>query len=82
MKKILSYWHTELKERYSIGKNKTCLRSQIYIKLTRSNDNDSRKHPLKFVCMKYIIFDEKVNKNNFPVSVYLAVLKRFIHFSF
>ena len=36
-----------LKEHYRIVKKKSHLRSQIYIKLTRSND-DSRKHSLKF----------------------------------
>ena len=44
-----------LKGGYRIGKKKTrkiYFRSQIYIKLTLSNDDDSRKHPLKYFCLK------------------------------
>ena len=50
-----------LKGGYRIGKKKPrkkFLRSQIYIKLTRSNDDDSRKHPLKYFCLKCHIWWE------------------------
>ena len=47
-----------LKERYRIGKKQKSWRSQIYIKLTRSNDDDSRKHPLKYFCLKCHIWWE------------------------
>ena len=41
------------KEHYRTDKKKkTCLRSQIYIKLTKSNDDDSEQHPLKYFCLK------------------------------
>ena len=36
-----SYKNTTLKERYRIGKKQKSWRSQIYIKLTRSNDDDN-----------------------------------------
>ena len=41
-----------LKEHYRIGIKQKWWKSQLYIKLTRSNDDDSRKHPLKYVCLK------------------------------
>ena len=47
-----------LKERYRIGKKQKSWRSQFYIKLTRSNDDDSWKHPLKYFCMKCHIWWE------------------------
>ena len=37
-----------LKERHRIGKKHKSWRSQIYIKITRPNDGDSRKHPLQW----------------------------------
>ena len=46
-------------------------RSQIYIKLTLSNNDDSRKHPLKYFCLKCHIHWKIKN----PFS-------RFIHFCF
>ena len=46
------------KERYRIGNKQKPWRSQIYIKLTRSNNDDSRKYPLKYFCLN-VIFDEK-----------------------
>ena len=45
-------FNTNLKERYRIGKKRKSWRSQIYIKLTQSNEDDSRKHPLKHFCLK------------------------------
>ena len=39
-------------------RKKTCLRTLIYIKLTRSNDDDSRKHPLKYFSLKFHIWRE------------------------
>ena len=51
--KITSFQVTSnLKERYRIGKKQKSWRPQIYIKLTQSNDDDSRKHPLKYFCLK------------------------------
>ena len=47
-----------LKERYIIGMKQKSWRPQIYIKLTRSNDDDSRKHPLKYFCLKSRIWWE------------------------
>ena len=47
-----------LKEQYRIGKKQKLWRSHIYIKLTRSNDDDSRKHPLKYFCLKLHIWWE------------------------
>ena len=47
-----------LKEHYRIGKKQKLWRSQIYIKLTRSNDDDSWKHPLKYICLKCHIWWE------------------------
>ena len=41
-----------LKERYRINKKQKSWRSQIYMKLTRSNDDNSRKHPLKYFRLK------------------------------
>ena len=49
---------TMLKERYRIGKKQKSWRSQIYIKLTQSNDDDSWKHPLKYICLKCHIWWE------------------------
>ena len=48
------------------------LRLQIYIKLTRSNDGDGRKHPLKYLCLKCRIWWE-INKTNFLFGVYCSV---------
>ena len=45
-----------LKEHYRIGKKSW--RSQIYIKLTRSNNGDGKKHPLKYLCLKCHIWWE------------------------
>ena len=47
-----------LKERYRISKKQKSWRSQIYIKLTRSNDDDSWKHPLNYFCLKCHIWWE------------------------
>ena len=54
----LSIMHgaSSLEERYRIGKKQKSWRWQIYIKLTRSKEDESRKHPLKYFCLK---FDEK-----------------------
>ena len=60
---------------YRIGKKKSCLRSQIYIKLKLSNGDDSRKHPLKYFCLKCHILWE-ISKTNFPFWVSLS--ERFI----
>ena len=46
-----------LTERYRIGK-KQKLWSQIYIKRTRSNDDESRKHPLKYFFLECHIWWE------------------------
>ena len=42
-----------LKERYRIGLKQNSWWSQIYIKLTSTNDDDSRKHTLKYFCLKW-----------------------------
>ena len=48
-----------LKKHYRIGKKKNKLRRlQIYIKLTRSNDDESWKHPLKYFWLKCQIWWE------------------------
>ena len=48
------------------------LRLQIDIKLTRSNDGEGRKHPLKYLCLKCRIWLE-INKTNFLSGVYCSV---------
>jgi hypothetical protein len=58
-RKIFNYLN--LKECYRIGKKQKLWRSQIYIKLTRSNDDDSRKHPMKYFCLKCHIWWELNN---------------------
>ena len=55
------------RKRTELARTKTCLRSQIYIKLTRSND--SSKYPLKYFCLKCHIWWE-LNKTYFPFGVY------------
>ena len=47
-----------LKERYRIGKKQKSWRSHNYIKLSRSNDDDSLIHPLKYFCLKCHIWWE------------------------
>ena len=44
-----------LKDSYRIGKKQKSGRSQVYIKLTQSNDVFSRKHLLKYFCLKFQI---------------------------
>ena len=56
-----------LKEHYRIYLKKTRLRSQVYIKPIRSNDDDSRKHPLKYICLKCHIWWE-IYKTNFSLE--------------
>ena len=46
---------------YRIGKKQKSWRSQINIKLTRSNDDDSWKHPLIYFCLK-LHFWWEINK--------------------
>ena len=79
-----------LKERYRVGKKRNreyhrftkslhCLmmiswRSQLYIKLTRSNDDGSRKHLLKYFSLKFhIIFMMRNKWYNFAFGVYRSV---------
>ena len=50
----LMYLHN-LKEHFVKGQKKTCLRSQIHIKLKRSNDDDSRKHSLNYFRLTYLV---------------------------
>ena len=67
---------SKIKERYRIGKKQKSWRSQIYIKLTRSND-DSRKHPLKYFCLKFHTRWE-INNPIFAFGVYRSVSVLFI----
>ena len=53
-------------------RNITRLRSLIYIKRTRSTDDDSRKHPLKYLCIKVIVYGDKYT-TYFPSGVYRSV---------
>ena len=65
-----------LKELYRIGKKHKSWRSQINIKLTRSNGDDSRKHPFKYFCLKFHLMRNK--ENNFAFWVYRSVSVLFI----
>ena len=56
-------WLIKDQERYRIGKKTKSWSSQIYIKLTPSNDDDNRKHPLKYFCLKFHIWWEMCNLN-------------------
>ena len=52
-----------LKERYRIGKKQKNLKiTDLHQTYTRSNDDDNRKHPLKYFCLKFHIFIR--NKTN------------------
>ena len=53
---------------FRIGRKKTCLRSQIYTKITQSNDYDSRKHLLKYFSLKCHNWWEQ-NQTNFLFGV-------------
>ena len=52
------FFNLLLKEHYRICKKTKSWGSQIYIKLTRSDDDNSRKHPLKYFCLKCHIWWE------------------------
>ena len=66
-----------LKERFRIGKKQKPWRSQIYIKLTRSNDDDSWKHPLKYFSLKCHIWWEINN-----VTSHLEFIAQWAFYSF
>ena len=73
----LSWFENALKERYWIGKKTKSWRSQIYIKLIRSNDDDSRKHPLKYFCLKCHIWWEINN-----LTLHLEFIAQWAFYSF
>ena len=50
--KFQAWYSLPLKECYRIDKKQKSWRSQIYIKFTRSSDDDSWKHPMKYFCLK------------------------------
>ena len=72
-------FNPKLKERYRIGKKQKPWRSQIYIKLTWCNDDDSRKYPLKYFCLKFHIWCEI---NNLISRLEFIAQERFVHFCF
>ena len=66
-----------LKERYRVGKKQKSWRSQIYIKITRSNDVGSRNHPLKYFSLNFHIRQEI---NNLISRLEFIPQWAFIHF--
>ena len=75
---LLSLWERLcLKEHYRIGKKQKSWRSQIYIKLTRTKDDDSWKHPLKYFCLKCHIRWEINN-----LTSHLEVIAQWVFCSF
>ena len=72
----ISSWRS-LKERYRIGKKQKSWRSHFYIQLRRSSDDDSRKHPLKYLCLKcHNLMRNKYY--NFAFGVYRSMSVLFI----
>ena len=55
-----------IKERYRICKKQKSWRSQINIKLTRFNDEYSRKHAMKYYCLKCHIMCWEMNERFIP----------------
>ena len=77
---VLSKYQTStfpLKERYRIGKKQKSWRSQIYIKHTRSNDDDSWTHPLKYFRLKCHIWWEINN-----LTSRLELIAQWVFYSF